>query len=137
MRRSRLLLPCLLVACWVAGCSSTGRNNSGEIFGANSVTHAFSVAGIRLLHLNTTDGIDVYINARLSPKDPWIEVEIFPTLRSAKLAKTSGGNITNSDGSVIHPLAVVRNVVITRFETATPIQRARALSAVRLLRRQD
>jgi hypothetical protein len=106
----------------------------------SDIIKAFSAKGIQLIHMGRTAGVDDYVNASFvevrSPEDPWLEVEIFPTLRSAHLVQSVGGNITGTDGRLVPPLAVIRNVVITRFETATKSQRAKALQAVRLLRRR-
>jgi hypothetical protein len=103
----------------------------------NDVTRAFAAAGVQLTYGGEVAGVHEYTAPPFaSLKTSWLEVEIFPTERPARDVQRIGGNLEGADGRLIHPFAVIRNVVITLFKAATRGERARVSQAARQLRRQ-
>jgi hypothetical protein len=88
--------------------------------------------------MGALEGVDEFVDSDFveapDSSGPWLEVDIYPTVGSAQHVKAIGGNITGGDGRRVRPIAVVRNVVVTRF-SATPRRRRQTMLAVQLLRR--
>ena len=136
LRRFSLAAVCAAVVL-SSGCGSAPQGP--RRLDANKVAAAFSASGISLTHTTTTDGIADYIAMDVaqpsqSPESPWLEVEVFPDAKAAGSVGANGGNIEDSNGRLVRPLAVVANVVVMRFANATTAQRRRTAKAVRSLR---
>lgn len=138
MMRPCAITACLLLVCSITACGSQGNDTSARLTAAD-VRSAFSASGIPVRETGAVLDIDDYVDARFfriySSKEPWLEIEIFETTKSAVVAWTAGGNIADpGDGQIIKPLAIIRNVIVTLFASATSNERAKSVNAVRLLR---
>jgi hypothetical protein len=134
LKKTRLSFFCFVASLALVGC---GSSTVGTLK-SPAVTLTCARAGISLTSMGALAGVDEFVDSEFveagDPSGPWLEVDVYPTTRLASQVEAVGGNITDGNGRRVPPLAVVRNVVVTRF-MATPRQRRLTAVALRLLRR--
>ncbi len=124
----------VILALALGGC---GGSSQGTLNGRD-VSSAFQKEGVSLTEYGGIDGIREYVLAHDGVVNldhiNRLDVQVFPTVKEADRVQSIGGNIEASDGHLIAPLAVVRNVVVTIDQSAGRELRRRSKRAVATLR---
>lgn len=132
----------LLAPLFVVGCGAASGHDTplkpAQVSRAFKTTGLHQDAGLFSLFGKHQYGVTtLYFGSPPEPalQQPPVVAEIFDKLAIAKYVIKIGGNLESGSGVQIKPLARVSNVVVTLYPNASRIDRARAVRAIVLLRK--